>query len=108
MDGRVDRRTMERTTGRLEKSADGLTNHLIRMMFQSIPSNAYLIADEILGNENMEMPYVSTKLKCPRFGGLDKNSKYLKFEQYRIRFFGVTKAYAIYVRKILRINQDRG
>ena len=42
------------------------------------------------------------------FRGLDKNSKYLKFEQHRIRFFGVTEAHAIYGRKILRINQDRG
>ena len=42
------------------------------------------------------------------FRGLDKNSTNLKFEQYRIRFFGVTEAHAIYGRKILRINQDRG
>ena len=33
MDGRIDGRTMERTTGRLKKSADGLTDHLIRKMF---------------------------------------------------------------------------
>ena len=33
MDGRVDGRTMGRTTGRSEKSADGLTDHLIKMMF---------------------------------------------------------------------------
>ena len=37
---------------------------------------------------------------------MTKNSKYLKFEQCRIRFFGVTEAHAIYGRKILRINQD--
>ena len=42
------------------------------------------------------------------FRRLDKNSLYLKFEQYRIRFFGVTEAHAIYERKILRMNQDRG
>ena len=40
--------------------------------------------------------------------GNDKNRKYLKFEQYRIRFFGVTEAHAIYGRKMLRINQDCG
>ena len=34
----------------------------------------------------------------------DKNRKYLKFEQYRIRFFGVTEAHAIYGRKILYHN----
>ena len=33
LDGRVDGRTMGRTTGRPEKSADGLTDHLIRMIF---------------------------------------------------------------------------
>ena len=33
VDGRVDGRTMGRTTGRSEKSADGLTDHLIRIMF---------------------------------------------------------------------------
>ena len=33
MDGRVDGRTMGRTTGRPEQSADGLTDHLIRMVF---------------------------------------------------------------------------
>ena len=50
---------MGRTTGRSEKSANGLTDHLIKMMFESIPSNANLIVDEFLGNENMEMSYVS-------------------------------------------------
>ena len=42
------------------------------------------------------------------FRGNDKNRKYLKFEQYRIRFFGVTEAHAIYGCKLLRINQDCG
>ena len=42
------------------------------------------------------------------FRGNDKNIKYLKFEQYRTRFFGVTEALAIYGRKMLRINQDCG
>ena len=42
------------------------------------------------------------------FKGNDKNRKYLKFEQYRIRFFGVTEVHAIHGRKILRINQDCG
>ena len=40
------------------------------------------------------------------FRGLDKNSKYLKFEQYRIRFFGVTEAHAIYGRKIRTQNTE--
>ena len=31
-----------------------------------------------------------------------------KIVQYRIRFFGVTDANAIYGRKILRINQNHG
>ena len=42
------------------------------------------------------------------FRGNDKNRKYLKFEQYKIRFFGVTEAHAIYGRKMLRINQECG
>ena len=50
---------MGRTTGWSEKSADGLMDHLIRMMFYSILSNGNLIVDKFLGKENMEMPYVS-------------------------------------------------
>ena len=42
------------------------------------------------------------------FTGNDKNRKYLKFEEHRIRFFGDTEAHAIYGCKILRINQDCG
>ena len=39
---------------------------------------------------------------------LIKNRKYLEFEKYRIRFFDVTEAHAIYGRKILRKDQDCG
>ena len=39
---------MGRTTGRSEKSAEGLTDHLIRMMFLSFLSNSNLIVDEFL------------------------------------------------------------
>ena len=35
------------------------THYLIRMMFESIPSNASLIVDKFLGKENMKMPFVS-------------------------------------------------
>ena len=53
MDGQWDGRPDDRN-----KVRTGLTDYLIRMMFYSIPSNANLIVDEFLGNENMEMPYV--------------------------------------------------
>ena len=36
------------TTGGSEKSAEGLTDHLIRMMFLSFSSNSNLIVDEFL------------------------------------------------------------
>ena len=48
----MDHRTAGIKCGRID-------GPFIRTMFKSIPPNANLIEDEFLGNENMEMPYVS-------------------------------------------------